>query len=121
MQGFGLQSIYNSDEDFALNIRLLTALAFVPTDYVRAAYDELMKTEFYCEAGVEEYIEHKDGIDKLVKYFQDTYLFTFDRFGKEKDSLFPPKLWNVYENVLLGNIHSHLKLYLKSDNLFRSL
>lgn len=107
VQQYGLQTIYNSNGDFALQIRMLTALAFVPTDQVEAAYNQLMETAFFCEEGMAEYEEHQNGIDNLVKYFQDTYVFATDRFGKRKPPLFPPAIWNVYENVLLGNFSSY--------------
>lgn len=74
------------DEDFALNIRLLTALAFVPVEHVIKAFDELMNVEFYSEIGSN---EHNKKIDDLVTYFQRTYVFGFDRSGKRKDHSFP--------------------------------
>lgn len=101
VQACGLQSLYNNDADFALQIRLLTALAFLPVEYIAAAYDELMTTPFFGEQGMEEYAEHKEDIDELVKYFQDTYMYRIDRFGNRKDPLFPPRIWVVYDNVLL--------------------
>lgn len=95
IQGVGLQTKYNDDEDFALQLRHLIALAFVPEDSVLQAYEELMETEFF-KSGDEK-------IDALLEYFQSTYIYRFDRKGVKKDPMFPIKLWNVYENVLSGN------------------
>lgn len=49
VQQVGLQSVYRSDDDFAFEIKLLTALSFVPPENVIDAYNELMKTPFYSE------------------------------------------------------------------------
>lgn len=109
VQSNGLQTVYNNDGDFALQIRMLIALAFVPIEHVRAAYNALMETPFYSEDGMDEYAEHKEKIDALVKYFQDTYVYTMNRHGKESKPLFKPEIWNVYENVLLGKFSFQLK------------
>lgn len=94
IQSIGLQKRYNEDEDFALQLRLLIALAFVPEDDVTKAYDELISTEFYAS--------NDDQIEKLLDYVQLTYIRAFDRKGNVKEPLFPIKLWNVYEAVLSG-------------------
>lgn len=101
VQACGLQSLYNNDGDFALQIRLLIALAFLPLEYIAPAYDQLMQTPFFSEEGMEEYAEHKEKIDELVLYFQNTYMYRMDRFGNRKEPLFPPRIWTVYDNVLL--------------------
>lgn len=97
IQNVGLQNVYNNDEDFALNLRYLIALAFVPVDNVENAYEELVSTEFYSEPN-----EHKDKIESLLDYFQSTYVYAFDRLGKRKAPLFPVELWNVFEETLHG-------------------
>lgn len=99
VQTVGLQSVYSSDADFALNIRLLLALAFVPIESVSDAFDELMTTEFYSE---ESESVHSEAIQNLVQYFQITYVYRIDRTGKRKYALFPPHVWNVYEQTLTG-------------------
>lgn len=47
VQAVGLQRIYQDDPDFAFQIKLLTALSFVPPDNVVQAFEELMDTPFY--------------------------------------------------------------------------
>lgn len=94
IQNIGLQTRYNENEDFALNIRLLLALAFVPEDSVMDAYEELTATEFFASGD--------EKIESLLDYFQMTYMYAFDRKGNKKEPLYSIKLWNVYETVLAG-------------------
>lgn len=101
VQSCGLQGIYASDPDFAQNIKLLTALAFVPVDSVVAAYEELIQTDFYDENSESEY---KDQIQTLLTYYQNTYIYRIDRKGTQKPPLFPPPMWNVHDQVLTGNL-----------------
>lgn len=120
VQQVGLQSVYRSDPDFALQIRLLTALSFVPPENVVDAYDELMTTEFFDENTESQY---KDQIQALVQYFQTTYVYRVDRRGQRKPPLFPPSLWNVYEQTLTGIIENCIEFYnthflLPSFNLY---
>ncbi|KAB0803826.1 hypothetical protein PPYR_00796, partial [Photinus pyralis] len=43
------KGISNNDPDFALQLRQLAALAFVPEDHVIASYEELIDNEFYTD------------------------------------------------------------------------
>lgn len=99
IQNVGLQNKYNHDEDFALQLRYLIALPLVPVDKVEAAYEELVSTAFFSGEN-----PHKEGIEELITYFQTTYVYSFDRFGKRKPPLFPKELWNVFEETLSGEI-----------------
>lgn len=74
VQSCGLQSIYASDPDFAQNIKLLMALAFVPVDSVVAAYEELCELDFFSEDSESEY---KDQIQTLLAYFESTYIHRY--------------------------------------------
>lgn len=103
VQSVGLQSIYTSDVDFALQIRMMIALAFVPPENVVDAYEELMATDFFSDNGLPQYEQFATNIEMLVTYFQSTYLYAFDRKGIRKLPMFPVELWNVYENTLGGN------------------
>lgn len=102
IQSVGLQQVYASDPDFAQNIKLLTALAFVPVDNVVDAYDELVSIEFFDENSDSEY---KDRIQTLLTYFQSTYIYRVDRKGVRRPPLFPPAMWNVYEQTLTGHLN----------------
>lgn len=97
IQSVGLQKVYNEDADFAFHLRLLIALAYVQPESVEAAYEELVSTEFFVNP-----TKHKEAIEELLTYFQATYVYGFDRFGKKKPPLFSINLWNVYELTLSG-------------------
>lgn len=101
VQSCGLQQIYASDPDFAHNIKMLTALAFVPVDSVVSAYEELVQTDFFDENSESEYT---DQIQTLLTYFQSTYIHRIDKKGVRRPPLFPPKQWNVYEQTLTGDL-----------------
>lgn len=97
IQQVGLQKKYNEDADFALNLRLLIALAFVPIDSVAEAYTELLETEFFKQGDPK--------VEELLDYFQSTYIYALDRKGNKKEPMFSIKLWNVYESVLSGEFN----------------
>lgn len=99
LQSVGLQTVYTNDEDFAVQIRMLIALAFIPIPFVIEAYEQLVGTEFYSE---ERDSEHKEAIQNLLAYFQSTYLYRISRNGSKQKPLFDIPLWNVYENTLMG-------------------
>lgn len=99
VQTVGLQKPYQDDPDFAFNIRLLLSLAFVPTDNVLDAYEELISTEFFAEESKSKYVQQ---IQALLSYFQLTYIYRIDRTGKKANPLYPPELWNVYDLTLTG-------------------
>lgn len=99
VQEVGLQSVYSKDPNFALQIRLLTALAFVPPDSLIDAYEELIATEFYAEDTISQY---NQSIQALLAYFQTTYVYRIDRTGKKQQPMHPPNIWNVYEATLSG-------------------
>lgn len=99
VQSVGLQAAYTSDANFALNIRMLIALAFVPEESIVEAFDELVTTDFYSEDSSS---PHKDAIQLLLGYYQTTYVYRLDRTGNRKDPLFPPRIWCVHEQTLTG-------------------
>lgn len=96
IQQVGLLQIYIEDEDIALQLRLLIALAFVPSRMVVQAYDELVETEFFSGEN-----DHKSKIDELLMYFQTTYIFGFNRHGKRTCALFDVNVMNVYDEKYL--------------------
>ncbi|KAF0989066.1 hypothetical protein HZS_2999 [Henneguya salminicola] len=42
-----ISSQYNSDEEFKLNLKFFPSLAFVPTDDIIQAYDEVIFQQFF--------------------------------------------------------------------------
>ena len=64
IQEYGLQVQYNNDANFALHMRMIAALAFVPPNDVIASFDLL----------VAEIRQNFNGVaDDLLEYFEDTY------------------------------------------------
>lgn len=85
----GLQRLYRQNEDFAMKIRMIAALAYVPTKHVRRLF-RLVSQEV-GQRGVQ-----------LLEYFEKTYvqgsLIHNGLPGRPHRALavFPPSLWNCY-------------------------
>lgn len=105
VQQLGLQTKYSEDDDFALNIRLLIALAYVPKENVIDAFEELMQTDFYQDNPDNEYNQE---IQYLVAYFEATYIGAFNRTGQRKNPMFSIDIWNVYDAALMGKCQSNV-------------
>lgn len=99
VQEVGLQTIYASDDEFAQNIKMLTALAYVPVDRVIEAFDELMGTDFFSENSTS---PHCNAIQQLTTYFQNTYVYRITRTRQLDAPLYKPEVWNVFDATLLG-------------------
>jgi len=87
-----LQTRDTSDSQFALEIRQLAALAFVPVDQVVAAFEALQDSQFY--------IDNEAEIRDLLSYFEDNWIGRPNRRGQRLDAIFPLSLWNVYNAAL---------------------
>lgn len=117
VQTVGLQTVYTNDENFALKIRLLIALAFVPVDNVIEAYAQLIETEFFSE---DNQSEHTEAIQNLLAYFQSTYIYRISiRNGNRQKPLYDIGIWNVYENTLAGK-YNHLFISIYNNTFFTS-
>lgn len=100
IQHIGLQQRYASDADFALNIRQIMALAFIPSHDVRDTFDQLCETEFW---NGNENNEDFDKIQDLLNYFEMTYIGINTRTqSKRRKCLFEPDLWSSYESTITG-------------------
>jgi len=91
IQSSGLVNLYGTNEEFSLKIRQMLALAFIPSENIPAAFDEL-KATFPPEA------------EEVVQWFEDNYVHGRIRRRNQRngniirtDPLFPPKLWSVSE------------------------
>ena len=88
-QEFGLQSRYKHDPLFALQIRMLPALAFAtPTDI-----PELF-SEIFIELPAEAY--------ELAAYFESTYVGRYISSSNVVPSMFPLEMWNNHNLVHQG-------------------
>ncbi len=83
IQREGLQVEYQQNANFALQARMVPALAFVPIADLDACFNDL------CG--------HVDpSLQPILDYFEDTYLGRFQRRGNQRRPvLFPPTTWNV--------------------------
>ena len=76
IQGEGLQELYENDANFALQCRMISAIAFVPPAGVVAAFETLSD-------------ELPDGLNPILDYFEDNYIGRPDRRGVRREPLFP--------------------------------
>jgi hypothetical protein len=80
---------YDSDPEFALNCRVLLALAFVPVNEVGRHFDSIVQAEII-----------PDKARGLISYFESTYVGKLLPSGKRSKPLFKTKTWNCYDAVL---------------------
>ena len=88
----GLKKTFNDDVDFSLHIRMLLALAYLPTDDVPAAL-EIVRSSMPA-IGI-----------PILQYFDSTYVTGMaprvtGYNANRRRALFPPSLWNVSERFL---------------------
>ncbi|XP_066948591.1 uncharacterized protein [Macrobrachium rosenbergii] len=89
IQSNGLKQRYETDADFALSLKMLSALAFVPVHAVIGAFEELCDSDAIpLEA------------QPVVDYMEDTWIGRPDRRLVRRPPQFPHKMWNVYQAVL---------------------
>uniref|UniRef100_A0A6P7GX96 Uncharacterized protein LOC114343419 n=1 Tax=Diabrotica virgifera virgifera TaxID=50390 RepID=A0A6P7GX96_DIAVI len=91
MQCTGLQQVYTEDANFALHLRQLAALAFVPEVDVVATFGELLDSEFYTQNG--------NLLTPLINYFEDVWIGRLDRRQQIRPPMFPRNLWNCFEFI----------------------
>lgn len=64
IQENGLQTLYSQNIEFSLQVRHLTALAFVPTKKVISYFEKLIDSIYF--------VENENNLSTLVDYFKDT-------------------------------------------------
>ena len=86
IQDVGLQERYNNDQEFALHLRMIAALAFIPPGNVVNAFERLY-----------EVIRNTYGIavDAVLDYFKETYIGRFRRNAACGVPLFSIEMWNI--------------------------
>lgn len=99
IQEHELQPRYSNDSDFALNLRMLKALSFVPEDYVQIAFDELIGSEFY--------VANADDLKPLLNYFSSTWHTSNDRANRRRGPTFATVMWNHYDSVIDGHARTN--------------
>lgn len=108
IQQLGLQSRYTNEPNFALNVRQLLALAFVPPKDVTIRFTELCKSEFWTAD------PDNVKLHELLDYFESTYIGVETRNKSRRPVTFPPTMWSVYEITILGTTLNNFMFNLNS-------
>jgi hypothetical protein len=83
-----LMTNYNNNADFALSVKMITAIAFVKIDDIDKVVDELA-----------EYLP--DELQDLLDWFENNYIGRKNRSKSgRRPALFPLILWNVHDRVI---------------------
>ena len=85
---YGLKLHYDTDIQFALNIRMLSVLAFLPPNKVVEGFDMLIDYNI---------IPHE--AENVLDYFEDTWIGRPDRQGRLRAPKFHINIWSCYERV----------------------
>ncbi|CAI6345166.1 unnamed protein product [Macrosiphum euphorbiae] len=88
VQEFGLQKKYSEDPEFALQLRMLPALAFVPKDDVISSYSVLIESNYYTE--------NEEILEQFLDYFENTWLGKLDRRRRRKQPKIEIEMWNCF-------------------------
>jgi hypothetical protein len=89
-----MQDKYSTDANFALQVRHLTALAYVPEIDVVNAFEDLLDSQYYTE--------NERLLQPLIDYFEDIWVGRIDRRNRCRQPLFPISLWNCHEAAKSG-------------------
>ncbi|KAF0711276.1 E3 SUMO-protein ligase KIAA1586-like [Aphis craccivora] len=85
---FGLQKKYSEDPEFALQIRMLPAIAFVPKDDIISSYNVLIESNYYTE--------NEEILEQFLDYFKNTGIGKLDRKRRRKQPTFEIEMWNCF-------------------------
>lgn len=92
IQSNGLQREYEQNPQTALTLKMLPALAFVPTNDVVNAFDHLCDQNMFPPE-----------LRAVVDYFEDTWIGRPQRRGRQRrQPLFAHTMWNCYDGVRDG-------------------
>lgn len=99
LQALGLHTKYNTDAQFALHVREILALAFVPSNEIPGKFAELCESDFWSNEDNDDYGK----LQSLLNYFESTYVGVETRAkSRRRVALFPPAMWSVYEVTKLS-------------------
>jgi len=80
---------YISNADFALNIKQLMALAFIPIPDVEEKFDELMSQHFF--------VDNEELLLPLTDYFEETWIGRPNKRRNRRPPTFNIAIWNQYD------------------------
>ena len=89
LQSLSLQLEYHNDPEFALTMRMLPALAFVPSELVIWSFQQLVMT-------------FPKNAYPLCRYFEENYVGILSLNRERNPPLFPISLWNNFHLVPQG-------------------
>ena len=87
IQQSGLQEHYTNYPEFALHLRMISALAFVPPNDVQNSFVQLavlIRNQFGNSA------------DEVLDYFEDNYVGKFRVNAPRGIPIFPIDFWNIF-------------------------
>ena len=91
IQENGLAVLYETDDEFSLLMRSISALAFVPEVDVAQAWNDL-ETEIRN-------LYNNNGVDAVLDYFEDTYVGRQRRGRPRGTPMFPINVWNMVDRT----------------------
>lgn len=94
-----MQTQYSTNINIATHIRFIAALAFVPTNDVFRWYIALKGFAFFKNKLSS---KSDNGIKKLLKYVEQTWIGSNDREGNYRSGRFSIGIWDMYDMVLNG-------------------
>lgn len=107
IQNVGLKNMYGTDTEFAVHLRMLAALAFVPVNKVVEAYEAIVQLPFFNDNELNFMNAQKQ---EFLNYIETNNIGSPGRTqGARKAPSFPIPLWNMYELTLSGRIHNNYK------------
>ena len=90
IQNIGLHQRYKSDEELALHLRMLCAIAFLPAADVIQGFEELVDEIRNI---------YNDEVDELLDYFEDNFIGRFRRNAPRRPPSFALDLWNMFNRT----------------------
>ena len=90
IQQSGLQERYINDPEFALHLRMISALAFLPPNDVQNSFDQLaalIRNQYGNDA------------DGVLDYFEDHYVGRFRANAQRGTPTFPIDFWNMFHRT----------------------
>jgi len=92
IQENGLHNMYAKDAEFALQIRHLCALAYVPINQSVQYFNDLIESNYF--------VENEDVLSTTINYFEDTWIGRPNRRNGRRSPIFSTNMWNCYESVI---------------------
>lgn len=94
----GMVSRYSEDVEFALQVRHLASLAFVPVPDVVRAFEALTDSDYYEQNAI---------LAPLVYYFENNWIGRLQTRNRRRVPPFEIAIWNQHQNVVNGLARSN--------------